>query len=682
MSRFVRIFALLSAGIAFPLGTAHADEGMWTFDAFPAAKLRAEYGWAPDQAWLDRVRAANVRLTGGCSASFVSDAGLIFTNQHCVASCLEDLSTGGNDILAGGFNARTRAAEKPCPGQQAEVVTAIRDVTPQVKAAIGTATGEAAVKARTAVNATIEKASCPDTVTTRCQVVSLYGGGQYKLYTYRKYSDVRIVWAPEAAASTFGGDPDNYNFPRYALDGAFLRAYENGRPVATPRHLTWTGREPVDGELIFVTGNPGSTQRLLTLSQFAYQREVNLPITLATQSELRGRLISAMKVSPDRAREGEGALNGLENNLKRSIGRTKALGDPAFYAQLAANETALKAKSAGNAAIGDPWGEIDRAVAAQRALDMEFRFAEPSGDLFDYALTLVRVAEERTKPNAERLPGYSDSALPLLEKTTLDARPITPWLDALMMEWSLSKAREYLGADHAQTRLLLGKESPEGLAERLVSGTRLADPAARKALWDGGAAAIAASADPMVVYARKLDANQRRLQTLYDERYDGPVTAARARLADARFAAYGDSVYPDATFSLRITYGKVGGWTENGRKTDYRTRVGGAFLRATGADPFELAPAFLANRRKLDPEGTLDFIYAADTIGGNSGSPVIDRNANVIGANFDRNIHGLRNDYAYDLTMARSIAVSTAAIEQALRSIYPAPELLAELRAK
>ena len=682
MRSTVRHLALLFAGIALPLSTAHADEGMWTFDAFPAAKVRAEYGWAPDQAWLDRIRLANVRLTGGCSASFVSDAGLIFTNQQCVASCLEDLSTGANDLLANGFNARARADEKLCPGQQAEVVTAIKDVTPQVKAAIGTATGEAAVKARTAAIATIEKASCPDTKTTRCQVVSLYGGGQYKLYTYRKYSDVRIVWAPEAAASTFGGDPDNYNFPRYALDGAFLRAYENGRPVATPQHLTWTGREPVDGELIFVTGNPGSTQRMLTQSQFAYQREVNLPNTLTTLSELRGRLIAAMKRSPEHAREGEGMLNGVENNLKRAIGRTKALGDPAFNAALAANEAALKARTKGTDGIGDPWSEIDRAVTALRAIDTEYRYAEPSGELFDYALSLVRAAEERAKPNSERLPGYSDSALPLLEKQLLDAKPIHPWLDTLMMEWSLSKAREYLGADHPQTKLLLGKESPEGIAARLVEGTRLADPAVRKALWNGGAAAIAASTDPMIVYARKLDDNQRRLQKLYDERYDGPVTAARARLADARFAAYGDSVYPDATFSLRITYGKVGGWVENGSRTDYRTRFAGAFDRATGADPFALAPAILAKRAAIDEQGALDFVYAADTIGGNSGSPVIDRNGAVIGANFDRNIHGLRNDYAYDMTMARSVAVSTAAIEQALKVIYPAPELLAELHAK
>ena len=679
MSRTSRTLAFLTA-VSLPVSIAKADEGMWTFDAFPAAKLKDEYGWAPDQAWLDRVRLASPRLTGGCSSSFVSSEGLILTNQHCVADCLADLSTPGNDLLAKGYVAASRADEKKCPGQQAEVVTAIKDATPEVKRAIGTATGEAAVKARTAAIATIEKGACPDTVTTRCQVVSLYGGGEYKLYTYRKYSDVRIVWAPEDAASKFGGDPDNYNFPRYALDGSFLRAYENGRPVATPQHLNWTGREPKEGELIFVVGNPGSTQRLRTASELAYQREVNLPILLATQSELRGRLLTAIGNDPERQREGTDKLYGVENNLKRHIGRTKALNDPTFFGRIAANERELKAMSAGNPAIGDPWSDVDRAVAALRAMDTEWRYSQPEGELFDYAMKLVRAGVERGKPNADRLPGYSDSALPLLEKELLDPMPIAPWLDRLYMEWSLSKAREYLGADHAQTKLLLGKESPEGLAERLVAGSRLADPAVRKALWDGGAAAIAASTDPMIIYARAIEANDRILQTRYDEQVDGPLTAARAKLADARFAAYGAAVYPDATFSLRITYGKVGGWMENGAKVAHRTTFAGAFDRATGAEPFALAPAFIANRAKIDDQGALDFTYAADTIGGNSGSPVIDRNGNVIGANFDRNIHGLRNDYAYDMTKARSIAVSTAAIEQALKSIYPAPALLAELK--
>ncbi len=677
LGRGVSLVALVS----LPLAAARADEGMWTFDAFPTAKFNAAYGWAPDQAWLDRVRLATVKV-GGCSSSFVSPGGLMLTNHHCAVSCLQDVSTKSNDLLAGGFTAQRSADEKMCPGLQAEVVTSIRDVTPDLKSAIGSATGEAAVKARTAATSAIEKAGCPDSKTTRCQVVSLFGGGQYKLYTNRKYADVRLVWAPEGAAQTFGGDPDNYNFPRYALDAAFLRAYENGRPVATPQHLKWTAREPVAGEQIFVVGFPGNTERMLTLSQFAFQREVNLPIELAINSELRGRLIEAMRQSPDKNREGEVALFSVENNLKRTIGRTRALGDPAFYAMLSKSEAELRARSAGNAAIGDPWRDIDGAVAALRTIDAQRRFSRPSGDLMTYALRLVRAAEERRKPDSERLPGYSDSALPLLEKQTLDARPVYNWLEQLRIEWSLLKAREYLGADHAQTRLLLGKESPDGIAARLVGGTRLGDAAVRKALWDGGAQAIAASTDPLIIYARQIDANDRRLQKLYDEQVDAPLTAARARLADARFAAFGAATYPDATGTLRITYGKVGGWTENGAATDYRTRWAGAYDRATGSAPFKLAPAILANKAKLDLQGTLDFIYAADTIGGNSGSPVIDRNANIIGANFDRNLPGLRNDYAYDLTMARSIAVSTAAIEQALKVIYPAPALLAELNAR
>ena len=682
MVRHARHALLFTAAASLPLAALRADEGMWTFDAFPTAKFKADYGWAPDQAWLDRVRAAAVRLTGGCSASFVSDAGLILTNHHCVEDCLANLSSKEQDLVLHGFTARNRGEEKMCPGQQAEVVTAIKDVTGEVKAAIGSATGEALVKARTGAIATIEKAGCSDLVTTRCQVVTLYGGGQYKLYTYRKYSDVRIAWAPEAAAQTFGGDPDNYNFPRYALDGSFLRAYENGKPVATPMHLNWTGREPVKGEVVFVVGNPGSTQRLLTLSEFAYQREINLPIMMATQGELRGRLIRAMKESEDHAREGETTLFGVENNFKRWIGRTKALSDPSFNAMLAKNEAELISRTRGRDGIGDPWSTVAKAVAEQRALDLERRFATPAGELFDYALTLVRAADERTKPNAERLPGFSDSALPLLEKETLDARPVYPWLEELLMDWSLSKAREYLGPDHAQTKLLLGKESPEARASRLVSGSKLADPAVRKALWEGGKAAIDASSDPMIAYARALDANARRLKALYDERVDGPMTGARAALADARFAAYGASLYPDATFSLRITYGKVGGWTEDGREIPDRTVWAGAFDRATGYKPFALAPGILAAKDRLNLNGVLDFVYATDTIGGNSGSPVIDKDGNVLGANFDRNIHGLRNDYAYDIRMGRSVAVSTAALEQALKTIYPAPALLAELRAK
>ncbi|HKX91915.1 MAG TPA: S46 family peptidase [Sphingomicrobium sp.] len=669
-----------AAVAALPFTAARADEGMWTFDAFPAAKMKADYGWAPDQAWLDKVRAAAVRLTGGCSASFVSSEGLILTNHHCVADCLQDLSTAKADYLKNGFTAASRVEEKLCPGQQAEVVTAIRDVTAEVKQAIGNATGLAAVKAKSAAIAQIESAGCPDTATMRCQVVTLYGGGQYKLYTYRKYSDVRIVWAPEAKAPQFGGDPDNFNFPRYSLDAAFLRAYGDGRPVATPQHLAWAPRAPVDGEATFVVGNPGSTQRLLTQDQLAFQREVVAPINVTTYSELRGRLISAMQQSPAKAREGKDELDGVENSLKVYIGRVKAFNDPAFMGRLASAEADLRAKTQGNRAIGDPWSDIAKATAAYRELYLAFRFIQPSGDLYKYAATLVRAAEERTKPNGERLPGYTDSALPLLEKQTLDPQPIVPWLDELKLEWSLSKAREYLGADDPDTKLLLGKESPEGLARRLVGGTRLADPAYRRSLWAGGKAAIAASNDPMIVYARRLDARYRQLQDAIDERYQGPVTAAQAKLADARFAAYGDTLYPDATFTLRVSYGKVQGWTERGRPVPPVTHMGGTFERATGADPFDLPRAFAAARSRIDPNTVYDFVTTNDIIGGNSGSPVIDRSGAVIGTAFDGNIHSLAGNYGYDGTLNRTVVVSTDAIQEALEKIYPAPALVAELR--
>ena len=679
MFRVARAAALFATVASLPLAAAHADEGMWTFDAFPAAKMRADYGWAPDQAWLDKVRASAVRLTGGCSASFVSDAGLILTNHHCVASCLQDLSSAKSDFLKTGYTAKGRSEEHLCPGQQAEVVTAIRDVTPDIKRAIGSATGLAAVKARTAEVAKIEAAGCTDTATTRCQVVGLYGGGQYKLYTYRKYSDVRIVWAPESRAPQFGGDPDNFNFPRYALDAAFLRAYENGKPVATPQHLKWSARAPVEGEVTFVVGNPGSTQRLLTGEQLAFAQQVSAPINVALFSELRGRLITAMEQSPARAREGKEELDGVENSLKVYIGRVKAFNDPAFMGKIAAAEADLRAKSAGNAAIGDPWADAAKAVAAYRELYLPSRFLNPQDDLYGYAATLVRAATERTKPNAERLPGYSDSALPLVKKTLLDARPITPWLDQLILEWSLSKAREYLGADDPDTRLLLGRESPEGMARRLVTGTRLADPAYRKQLWDGGKAAIDASKDPMIVLARRLDPRVRALQEQIDERYDAPLTAARAKIADARFAAYGDTQYPDATFTLRISYGKVAGWTQRGRTVPYRTLLGGTFDRATGADPFDLPAQFAAHRAKLDPNTTYNFVTTNDIIGGNSGSPVIDKAGAVIGAAFDGNIDSLAGNYGYDGNVNRTVVVSTDAIQEALEKIYPAPALVAEL---
>jgi hypothetical protein len=360
----------------------------------------------------------------------------------------------------------------------------------------------------------------------------------------------------------------------------------------------------------------------------------------------------------------------------------RAFNDPVFMGRLAEAERDLRARSKNNPAIGDPWADIAKASAAYREIYLPYRFLQPVSELYDYALHLVQAADERLKPNEERLPAYSESALPLLEKQVLDAQPIVPWLEQLKLEWSLSKAREYLGPDDPDTKLLLGKDSPEALARRLVMGTRLADPAYRRALWTGGKAAIEASNDPMIQFARRIDPRDRQLQEQFDERFQGPVTAAQAKLADARFAAYGDSLYPDATFTLRISYGKVAGWSERGRQVPPVTLLGGTFDRATGSDPFDLPRAFVAARSRIDPNTVYDFVTTNDIIGGNSGSPVIDRNGAVIGAAFDGNIHSLAGNYGYDGTRNRTVVVSTDAIQEALEKIYPAPALVAELRGR
>ena len=679
--------AVAALAVSVAASPARAEEGMWTFDGFPAQRVREQYGWAPDNAWLDTVQAAAVRLTGGCSASFVSPEGLVLTNHHCVIACVQDLSTQANDLVKAGFTAATRAEERQCPGQQAEVVTAITDVTPRVQAAIGRNQGAALARARDAAIAAIETESCRDPQRERCQVVTLYGGGQYKLYRYRKYSDVRLAWAPEFQAAFFGGDPDNFNFPRYALDAAFLRVYENGRPAATPRHLKWNPRPPVAGEQTFVVGNPGSTQRLFTGSQFAMRRDVIFPTLVPLTSEYRGRLIAAMEDDPEKTRTGGDALFGIENSYKVYIGQWQALRDQEFSERLATAEANLKSRVASDAAlkadVGDPWSEVDRATAVYRSFYPEYLLLEANAgwgsQLYDYAEALVRAAQEREKPDAERLPAYTTSRLPLLEKQVSDEAPVYPWLEELRLGFWLSKTRELLTADDPRVKKMLGRQSPEQLAERLVGGTKLADPAVRRQLWQGGIRAIRQSDDPMIKFVLAQQETGRALLDRYRAEVDAPITAAQSRLARARFAAFGDTLYPDATFTLRISYGSVQGWQERGRQMPFATRFEGLFEHATGAAPYELPAKIGAAERRIDKKTVLDFTTNNDIIGGNSGSPVIARDGSVIGAAFDGNIHSIGGSYGFDPRVNRTIVVSAAAVQEVLGKVYGGEALLREL---
>ena len=667
--------------------SAIADEGMWAFDNFPSAKVKAEYGVNIDQVWLDRIRNAAVRLSSGCSASIVTANGLVLTNHHCVRGCAQSLSTDTVDYVRDGFSAARREDEKLCPGMQAEVLANISDVTSRVSKAANGKTGQAFVKARDAEIAAVEKEGCTGKEALfRCQVITLYQGGQYKLYTYRKYSDVRLVFAPELQTAFFGGDPDNFNFPRYDLDCSFVRLYENGKPASTPDHLKWSTAPPKDSEPVFVVGNPGSTQRLLTAEQLGFLRDYALPDTLLMFSEVRGRLIRFGEESPERARTADDLLFGIENSFKAFHGEEEALVDPSLILAKRRFDQGLRAKTLKNKAlakeIGDPWADTARAQVARKALYRPYTFMEAragfGSDLFGYARALVRAAADRAKPNGERLPEYTDSRLPLLEKRVLDERPIYPEVEQLALEFWLSKLRENLTADASGTKTFLGKDSPEELSKRLAA-SKLSDGKLRKALWDGGQAAIDASNDPLIKYVLATDATSRDIRKEYEEKVTGPTDRAAEKIAKARFAVYGTSTYPDATFSLRITYGKVEGWTDNGVTVPPFTYYRGLWNRATGQPPFKLAPRWQNAQGKVNPNTVFDFVSDNDIIGGNSGSPIIDAEGDVLGAAFDGNIESLGGAFGFDDEVNRCVGVSTAAITEALKNVYGNEALVAEL---
>ena len=676
--------ALLATSITHP---ANAEEGMWTYDDFPSVQVEQSLGVHLDRAWLDHVQAASVRLTTGCSAAVVSADGLALSNHHCVMECAHDLSGAGSDYVRDGFLTDARSEERKCPGMQAEVLIGITDVTTQVFAASAGKFGEDYVVAREGAMSGAERAICGGDPRLRCQVISFFRGGQFKVYKYHKYTDVRLVFAPEFSASFFGGDPDNFNFPRFAFDCAFLRLYEDGKPARTPDFLTWASGAPKVGQAVFVSGNPGASERQFTVAQLESLRDVNLPITELQRSELRGRLIQFSEQSAENRRIATDHLFGQENAFKVFYGRQLALVDPDFMAARRKEEADLKARLAADpklsAQVGDPWGEIERlqhAYAEQYVVWRQLESAAGGGsELYRYARTVVRGALERPKPSSQRLPEFADSRLPLVEKTLFDPGAVEPGLEALYLEFWLSKTREYLGADSPATVMVLGRESPEDLARRLVSGSKLADPAVRRALWAGGLPAVMASNDPMIQFVLRTDPVSRAARQLWEEEVAGPIDRASERIARVRFAFFGPNIYPDATFSLRLSYGKVAGWTYKGEETPPFTTFAGLYQRATGAEPFRLSPRWEAAKAKLDPAVVFNFATTNDILGGNSGSPVVDAKGQIIGDAFDGNIHSIVGDFVYNGALNRTVALSTDAITEALTKVYGRTALAKEL---
>ena len=665
-----------------------ADEGMWTFDNFPSSAVKQRYGADITPGWLDHVRLSTLRLTN-CTASFVSPTGLILTNHHCVESCLAELSSKDKSLIELGFAAANRSAEQRCAAQLADVLVAAEDVTGAVAKAIAGLGDAAANDARKRTLTTLEQACEQASLKARsgklrCQAVTLYQGGQYFLYKYKRYDDLRLVFAPEADIAAFGGDPDNFQFPRWSLDFSLLRAYENDKPAATPNFLQINFDGPAAGELVFVAGHPGSTARLQTRAQLEFDRDLPLPITLMRASELRGRFIQFGATNPADGRIVEAPLNGLQNAIKVRRKELDALNDDALLTGKTESEEKLRLSA--HLGGSDPWRQIQSATLRERALYLRYVFLESgagfNSGLFRDARLLVRGADERPKRNADRLREFTDASLPAMQRELYAQVPVYPELEVVTLSQSLDRMREWLGPDDPVVRRLLSRESPDALAARLIAETKLDDAEVRKQLWQGGRAAVGASLDPMIELARSVDADARAVRKQYDDEVEAPVAAAAQRIAAARFEAYGTNVYPDATFTLRLNYGTVQGWVENGTPVEPFTTLSRAFERATGASPFKIPDSWMKVKDRLDMRTPFCISTNNDIVGGNSGSPLIDAGGKIVGLMFDGNIHSIAGHYGFNPVNNRAIAVHPAIIREALGKVYGAASLLAELDAK
>jgi len=683
----MRTVRLLAVILLLP-ATGYSDEGMWTLDNFPSATVEEKYGVEITEEWLTKAQLATTRLENGCTGSFASPDGLVLTNNHCIWGCIRNLSSDERNLSDEGFLAATRDEELQCPGQQVSVLTGYEEVTADVLGAIEGLSDTDANEARKARLTQLESAcEAASDGKLRCEAVSLYNGGQYFIYRYRRYDDVRLVFAPELDIGAFGGDPDNFNFPRWSYDMSFLRAYEDGEPAATPDYLSWRRGGPQADEPVFVTGHPGSTSRQLTMTELRLLRDVVYPNWLLRYSELRGRMLVWQHTSPEAERAVQQNILLLENSIKVLRNRLFALLNDEMMAEKAASERELREAVAADpdyeAAYGAAWELIDAAVEARRNMYLEHLFIENAaglmGDLFGYARSIVRGTVEREKPNEERIRSYTDAALPQFEQRLLADRPISKPYDDLRLAFSLDKMREWLGPDSPYVKTILGNESPDALAARLVANTRLDSVDYRRELWEGGIEAVRASDDPMIRLALAIEPAARELREAYEEQVEAPLTRGQEMIADARFRVYGTETYPDATFTLRVTYGSVVGWEEKGEYVPPFTRTRRLFERATGEPPFRVPETWESARPALDPRTNFNFVSTTDTTGGNSGSPVIAADGTLVGLAFDGNIHSIAGEYWFDPSLNRSIGVNTAIMLEALDKVYDADHLLQEL---
>jgi hypothetical protein len=692
LRRFVSALVLALFSLQTVHITALADEGMWPFNNVPRAEIKKKYGFEVTDEWLNKVRLASVRFNNGGSGSFVSPNGLVLTNYHIVEDIVGEVSTPQKDLAKEGFLAKTRADEIKAPNLELNVLQSIEDITARVNGAVkANATDAEAFAARRAEIAAIEAESLKATG-LRSDVVTLYQGGQYSLYRYKKYTDVRLVFVPEFQAAFFGGDPDNFNFPRFNIDMALVRVYENDQPVHPENYFKWSTAGAKEGSLVFVTGNPGSTSRLYTVAHLQELRDTSIPLIIRLLERREAVLKKYMAMGEEQTRQGQNELNSIQNSLKVYRGQLAGLKDAALMARKQKEEQALRKSIASNPErqkmYGEAWDAIAKAHQTYPSYIRDRRIFEQMGGfndtLFLYARTLVRLAAENEKPNAERLPEYTDARRASLELGLYSPAPIHDDFEKLKLADSLGFMVELLGADNELVKQVLAGKTPEARAAEMVDGTKLKDPEYRKELAKGGKAAIDASTDPMIGVARLIDPKAREVRKRYESEVTGVERANYAKIARALFETAGTSLYPDATFTLRLSYGAVEGYTENGKKVPPFTTLGGLYARSDAFKhefPYNLPPRWIEKKSALNLNTPFNFVSTNDIIGGNSGSPTINQNGELVGLIFDGNIQSLVGDFMYDGSVNRAISVDSRGMLEVLKKVFNANDIVAELTA-
>jgi hypothetical protein len=670
----------------FAASIALADDGMWLLDRFPKDLVRKRYNFDVTDAFLEKMRLASVRFNSGGSASFVSPRGLLFTNHHVGADCIQKLSSAKNDYMANGFHARTEAEEKACPDLEINVLVRMEDITAKVDAVRG-ATPAEQNKARKAKLTELEK-QCVEASGGKntCEAVTLYSGGVYKLHEYQKYTDVRLVFAPEYAVAAFGGDPDNFTFPRYCLDFALFRAYENGKPLASKNYFPWSKNGARDGELTFVPGNPGSTGRLDTYAQLEYQRDVTYPNSLNFLDRLIAALKDFGKRDAESKRLADGELQSYQNSYKAYDGFLRGLKDAKLMDRKKADEAKLRKAIADDPAkqaeYGKTWDEIANALGAWRPAMKEFYALERipgNSQPIHLAQAALRLAVEKGKPDSERLREYTTPAIPAVEQDLFSPAPISDAMEEVKLAVLLGEMKARLGADHPVMREILAGRSEAETAKAAIAGSKIKDIEFRKQMA-ASATAATASDDPMMRIARIIDEPARALRKRYENELESVLIANASKIARARLAAYGDSEYPDATFTLRVTFGDIRGYKDaSGKAVPWATEIGGIYGRATGVEPFALPKSWLDAKKKLNLKTPFNFVSTTDTHGGNSGSPTVNTKGEINGILFDGNIEGLPNRFVFTDETARSVHVASQGIVESLRKVYNAKRILAEL---